>query len=194
MKSITKMSFGAGFPHNGDDNKGYQLFLSATVLVVVAAVFVSLRLYARLKQGNQGLDDWMILASMTLSFCLTIFMDIGMSCSNILESIKQATADPSSAVSYGYGMHKEQLTTYQVTQALKVSSPGQLRYTPWKSRSTITNQPLISSGSLSPKYVTRSSLCAPRLPSYYSIFDYSGSTNMSACHAMLLSALSWRGA
>lgn len=71
------MDFGAGFPHEGNDNHGYQLFLSGTILVIIATIFVVCRLYARYKKDNHGLDDWMILASLALSICLTVFMDIG---------------------------------------------------------------------------------------------------------------------
>jgi hypothetical protein len=58
------MSFGIGLPQDGNGNKGYELFLTATIFVLLATAFVAVRVSFRLHQRNIGLDDLTISLSL----------------------------------------------------------------------------------------------------------------------------------
>lgn len=58
------MSFGAGFPQDGIPDKGWQLFVTSTVFVILAAIFVAIRLAARWTKHTIGADDVTIFLSL----------------------------------------------------------------------------------------------------------------------------------
>ena len=52
-----------GLPEGAEENRGWQLWIVSTVMVIVAGLFVIIRLVARYFRNGIQVDDWMILAA-----------------------------------------------------------------------------------------------------------------------------------
>ncbi|KAF4547742.1 Hypothetical protein D9617_36g062800 [Elsinoe fawcettii] len=94
----------------GMAGRGYGLFVTSIVMVVLATVFVGTRLSYRLVTRRTGWDDWTILASLTLSIVLTLAMCM--------------------SIGNGYGQHKTDLSTAQLRTALRWYYVAQVVYKP----------------------------------------------------------------
>lgn len=53
-----------GLPENGVPNDGYKLFITATVFIVVAGLFVAVRILVRAHKNAIGKDDISIVLSL----------------------------------------------------------------------------------------------------------------------------------
>ncbi|KAH8651164.1 hypothetical protein BX600DRAFT_516754 [Xylariales sp. PMI_506] len=101
-------SFGVGFTGENYVDHGYVLFITSTTLVIVAGIFVLLRLWSRHTSGNLGVDDLTITASLCFSVALTICMNL--------------------SVENGYGVPKASLSKPQLREALKWFFVAQVLY------------------------------------------------------------------
>lgn len=64
MSSFVPNTFGSGFPRDDLHNDGYKLFIASTTFVILAAMFVGLRIWVRLQKHNAGADDATIFISL----------------------------------------------------------------------------------------------------------------------------------
>lgn len=53
-----------GFPREGVESRGWQLYIIGTVMVIVAGIFVALRLAARYQRDGIRVDDYTITAAL----------------------------------------------------------------------------------------------------------------------------------
>lgn len=53
-----------GLPRPGHPNRGWHLWLVSTIMVIVAGIFVGVRLVARYLRGGLQADDWTILVAL----------------------------------------------------------------------------------------------------------------------------------
>ncbi|OBT68834.1 hypothetical protein VE03_02214 [Pseudogymnoascus sp. 23342-1-I1] len=90
------INYGQGTPER--PSKGYVLFITATVMVIVSGSFVMARIGQRYKSKLFGWDDYTIVFSLFCSVLLTIMINI--------------------AVLNGYGMHVKALSHKELTTAL----------------------------------------------------------------------------
>ncbi|EFE37927.1 hypothetical protein TRV_07417 [Trichophyton verrucosum HKI 0517] len=84
-----------GRPTADVPSRGYQLWVTDVVVVIVAGVFVAIRLVSRYLRSGIQVDDWTILAALV--------------------------TDMSAAVGYGFGKHDWDITDEQEKKSLKVS-------------------------------------------------------------------------
>ena len=97
------MAPNVGLGTDGPVQRGWGLWLTSVLAVVIAAVFVSARLLQRLiKRSGLGMDDYMIIAALISSGLLSLTECQG-TLSPATRSISFLTC--SSAVVYGYGRH-----------------------------------------------------------------------------------------
>ncbi|EFW21820.1 conserved hypothetical protein [Coccidioides posadasii str. Silveira] len=89
-------------------NRGLQLWLVGVVMVLVAAIFVIVRLAARYVRSGIQMDDWTIFASLTISAMFTLSHNI--------------------AIHYGYGQHSMDLERDRRISALKALFVCQVLY------------------------------------------------------------------
>ncbi|KAI1912452.1 hypothetical protein LOZ39_005725 [Ophidiomyces ophidiicola] len=97
-----------GFPTPDNPNRGWHVWIIGTVMVLIASVFVIVRLAARYFRSLIQMDDWTILAAL-------------ISCSMF-------TLSHNLAVQHGYGQHDFSLTKEQKTEALKAIFITQVLY------------------------------------------------------------------
>ncbi|KAK2736393.1 hypothetical protein FQN57_000770 [Myotisia sp. PD_48] len=97
-----------GFPTADVPSRGYQAFIIGTVMVIVAGIFVAVRLAARFNRGGIQVDDWMIVVSLILSVLFT--------------------TSHNNAVEHGLGKHKDDLLDEQMRAALKWVFTAQVLY------------------------------------------------------------------
>ncbi|KFY03178.1 hypothetical protein O988_01662 [Pseudogymnoascus sp. VKM F-3808] len=90
------INYGQGTPER--PSKGYVLFITATVMVIVSGSFVMARMGQRYKSQLFGWDDYTIAFSLFCSIILTVTINI--------------------AVLNGYGMHVKALSHEELTTAL----------------------------------------------------------------------------
>ena len=64
-----------GLPADGEDNRGWQLWIVSTVMVIVSGLFVLIRLAARHFRNGIQVDDWTILAAAVRLFDRTSIND-----------------------------------------------------------------------------------------------------------------------
>ncbi|EFE34606.1 uncharacterized protein ARB_06369 [Trichophyton benhamiae CBS 112371] len=84
-----------GRPTADVPSRGYQLWVTDVVVVIVAGIFVAIRLVSRYLRSGIQVDDWTILAALV--------------------------TDMSAAVGYGFGKHDWDITDEQEKKSLKVS-------------------------------------------------------------------------
>ncbi|KAL8974426.1 MAG: hypothetical protein Q9197_001331 [Variospora fuerteventurae] len=89
-------------------DKGYQLYITALVMVLVAGLVVLGRFAARWAQKSYGWDDYAILVSLVFSIVLTVMINL--------------------AVVNGYGRHKLSLEPSELRNALKYFYIAQVVY------------------------------------------------------------------
>ncbi|WEW58170.1 hypothetical protein PRK78_003638 [Emydomyces testavorans] len=97
-----------GLPTPDHPNRGWHVWVVGTVMVIVAAIFVAVRLAVRYLKGGIQMDDWTILAA--------------------LISASMFTTSHNISVGHGYGMHDWDLTKDQKTAALKGIFVSQVLY------------------------------------------------------------------
>ncbi|KAN0110877.1 hypothetical protein V8E51_007264 [Hyaloscypha variabilis] len=100
------LNYGQGTPER--PSQGWKLFITATVMVILAGFFVAGRLAVRIRSKMLGTDDYLICCSLFCSIILTL-------CINL-------------AVVNGYGMHKKQLSPQQLIAAMKWFYGAQIIY------------------------------------------------------------------
>ncbi|KAL1859228.1 hypothetical protein Plec18170_002344 [Paecilomyces lecythidis] len=91
------VNYGQSTP--GVPDRGYVLYITALVMVLVASVFVGARIGARIYTGRVGLDDATIIAALACSAVLTATINM--------------------AVVSGYGRHLSDLTVTQKRKAFE---------------------------------------------------------------------------
>ncbi|KAM5488457.1 hypothetical protein McanMca71_001807 [Microsporum canis] len=97
-----------GRPTADVPSRGYQLWLTDVVVVIVAGVFVVIRLVSRYLRSGIQVDDWTILAALLLSVLFSTAQNI--------------------AVEHGYGKHEWNITDEQEKQSLKWILVAQVLY------------------------------------------------------------------
>ncbi|KAL2265629.1 hypothetical protein VTJ83DRAFT_6729 [Remersonia thermophila] len=90
---------GVGFPNHGADDQGWKLYITSLVMIISAGLFVVARVATRLVRNNLGWDDWTIVFSLANSIVLSVAIQL--------------------AVSWGYGMHKADLTKAELETCLR---------------------------------------------------------------------------
>lgn len=53
-----------GLPEDGEANRGWQLWIVSTVMVIFAGFFVAARLFARYFRNGIQVDDWLIFGAL----------------------------------------------------------------------------------------------------------------------------------
>ncbi|KAL1842996.1 hypothetical protein VTJ49DRAFT_3473 [Mycothermus thermophilus] len=97
---------GVGFPNHGADDQGWKLYITSLVMIISAGLFVIARIATRLVRNSLGWDDW------TIVFSLSIY-PFPQANSIVLSVAIQL------AVSWGYGMHKADLTKAELETCLR---------------------------------------------------------------------------
>ncbi|QVM12372.1 hypothetical protein D8B26_007002 [Coccidioides posadasii str. Silveira] len=92
------INYGQGTP--SAPSRGYQLYITALVMVLVAALFVFARIFSRIATKRVGLDDYLVIAALVSSVFLTASINL--------------------AVVHGYGTRSSDLTPADKKLALKV--------------------------------------------------------------------------
>lgn len=62
------MTTNIGLPTDGVENKGWKLYITSTVMVIVAGLFTITRFWARYKYQTFGWDDYTVLMSLVCPF------------------------------------------------------------------------------------------------------------------------------
>lgn len=130
--SWTVMSYEIGLATPDTPNRGFPLWLCSVLMVILAGIFVLLRLAIRFHRGRLGWDDWTILTSLICSVLLTIT-----ECSGMIGQLD--TRQPlyiglstnialSPAVHNGYGKHASDLSHAEQIRALKWFFGAQVVY------------------------------------------------------------------
>ncbi|KAK2841616.1 hypothetical protein FQN49_006077, partial [Arthroderma sp. PD_2] len=89
-------------------SRGYQLWVTDVVVVIVAGLFVVIRLISRYMRSGIQIDDWTILVALILSVLFSSAQNI--------------------AVEHGYGKHDWHITDEQEKQSLKWILVAQVLY------------------------------------------------------------------
>ncbi|KDB20632.1 hypothetical protein H109_07385, partial [Trichophyton interdigitale MR816] len=89
-------------------SRGYQLWVTDVVVVIVAGVFVAIRLVSRYLRSGIQVDDWTILAALVLSVLFSTTQNV--------------------AVGYGFGKHDWDITDEQEKKSLKWILVAQVLY------------------------------------------------------------------
>ncbi|EAS31883.3 uncharacterized protein CIMG_07362 [Coccidioides immitis RS] len=69
------INYGQGTP--SAPSRGYQLYITALVMVLVAALFVFARIFSRIATKRVGLDDYLVIAALVSSVFLTASINLG---------------------------------------------------------------------------------------------------------------------
>ncbi|EGD85577.2 uncharacterized protein TERG_01848 [Trichophyton rubrum CBS 118892] len=89
-------------------SRGFQLWVTDVVVVIVAGVFVAIRLVSRYLRSGIQVDDWTILAALVLSVLFSTTQNV--------------------AVGYGFGKHDWDMTDEQEKRSLKWILVAQVLY------------------------------------------------------------------
>ncbi|DAA77534.1 TPA_exp: Uncharacterized protein A8136_6080 [Trichophyton benhamiae CBS 112371] len=97
-----------GRPTADVPSRGYQLWVTDVVVVIVAGIFVAIRLVSRYLRSGIQVDDWTILAALVLSVLFSTTQNV--------------------AVGYGFGKHDWDITDEQEKKSLKWILVAQVLY------------------------------------------------------------------
>ncbi|KMQ48424.1 hypothetical protein HL42_0873 [Trichophyton rubrum] len=97
-----------GRPTADMPSRGFQLWVTDVVVVIVAGVFVAIRLVSRYLRSGIQVDDWTILAALVLSVLFSTTQNV--------------------AVGYGFGKHDWDMTDEQEKRSLKWILVAQVLY------------------------------------------------------------------
>ncbi|KAI1956447.1 hypothetical protein LOZ58_006376 [Ophidiomyces ophidiicola] len=69
------INYGQGTPDA--PSRGYQLYITALVMVLIATLFVIARVSTRISTKRLGMDDYMVIAALISSIFLTATINLG---------------------------------------------------------------------------------------------------------------------
>ncbi len=58
------MTSSIGLPHNGVEDRGWQLYLTSLIMIIFAGIFVIIKCATRMATKQFGSDDYTIVASL----------------------------------------------------------------------------------------------------------------------------------
>jgi hypothetical protein len=95
---------------DGIPDRGYKLFITALVMVLIAAIFVAIRLATRIHLRQFGWDDLFLVIALVASVMTTIAINLGKlkDCPDLNNSQHELTFTFLAVVN-GYGRHKKDM-------------------------------------------------------------------------------------